>query len=67
MTENSVAPRTYTPAQAAEALQVPPSVLKQMRMTTDKGTPTGPPFLRIGHRTVRYPIDGIEAYLRGEQ
>lgn len=50
--------RLLTPAEVAERLQVAPHVVKQMRNRGD-----GPPFLRLGHKTVRYQASAVDAWL----
>jgi len=56
----------YTEEQVSEILQVSISQLQKWRMKRYRGKRQGPPFKKIG-RLVRYPAEGLEAYINGER
>lgn len=51
-----------TPAQVTERLQVSQHLLKHWRLAGE-----GPKFLRLGHCTIRYPANAVEAWLREQE
>jgi hypothetical protein len=57
--------RMYTEEQVAEMLQVSMSQLRKWRMKENKDRQQGPPFRKVG-RLVRYPEQGLNAYINGE-
>ncbi len=49
---------------AAEYIDVPVTFLERDRFESRQtGTPPKIPFLRLGHRTVRYNLTDLDAYL----
>lgn len=56
MTHNAM----LTPAQVCARLGVTNSTLQTWRKTR---RPMGPPWVRLGHRTVRYPSGDLEEWL----
>lgn len=56
--------RMYTEEQVSEMLQVSLSQLRKWRMKRNRGKQQGPPFKKIG-RLVRYPEEGLQAYING--
>ncbi len=56
--------RMYTEEQVAEMLQVSLSQLRKWRMKRNRCEQHGPPFKKIG-RLVRYPEEGLQAYING--
>jgi hypothetical protein len=56
--------RMYTEEQVAQMLQVSLSQLRKWRMKRNRGRQPGPPFKKIG-RLVRYPEEGLQAYING--
>ena len=53
-----------TPVEAADCLGVSPGFLSRDRWEADKsGTSPKVPFVRLGHRTVRYHWDDIQNFL----
>lgn len=51
-----------TPEDVAEALKVDWKTLRNWRYERK-----GPPFLKLGHKVVRYPKSGLEAWLRDQE
>jgi hypothetical protein len=56
--------RTYTEEQVSDLLQVSLSQLRKWRMKRNRGRQQGPPFKKFG-RLVRYPEEGLRAYING--
>ena len=56
--------RTYTEEQVSDLLQVSLSQLRKWRMKRNQGRQQGPPFKKFG-RLVRYPEEGLQAYING--
>ena len=56
--------RMYTEEEVSEMLQVSLSQLRKWRMKQNRGKQQGPPFKKIG-RLVRYPEEGLQAYING--
>jgi len=56
--------RMYTEEQVSEILQVSLSQLRKWRMKCNREKQLGPPFKKIG-RLVRYPEDGLQAFING--
>jgi len=56
----------YTEEQVSEILQVSISQLRKWRMKQHQNSGEGPPFRKIG-RLVRYPEQGLLAYINGER
>jgi hypothetical protein len=56
-------PRYLTPEQLLQRWEgvVVAGTLSNWRSRTNKGTPTGPAFIKFGSK-VRYPIAAVEAY-----
>ena len=54
--------RVLTTAQAAAALGVPPRRLAKWRMRND-----GPPFVRLGLKTVRYRPAALAAWIAAQE
>jgi hypothetical protein len=57
--------RMYTEEQVSQILQVSTSQLRKWRMKHNQKTQHGPPYRKIG-RLVRYPEQGLLAYINGE-
>ena len=56
--------KMYTEEQVAQMLQVSLSQVRKWRMKRNHGKKPGPPFKKIG-RLVRYPEEGLQAYING--
>lgn len=54
--------RALTPSEAAEMLGVTEQTLAEWRRHRH-----GPPYLRLGHRTVRYDLAALEAWLEARE
>lgn len=52
-----------TPEQVSEILGVPNTRLQDWRLIEGQG----PPFVRLGHRTVRYPKSELEAWIAARE
>lgn len=48
----------------AQRLGVHEDTLQRWRRRTENGTPTGPPFLRVGANTVLYDQDALEQWIK---
>lgn len=55
--------RLLSPSEVCEIMGIRPGTLQKLRQRKK-----GPPFIRLGHRTVRYPESDLKAWLanRGE-
>lgn len=48
-----------TPSEVVALLKVPYSTLEYWRRIK-----TGPGYIRLGHRTVRYPLQGVQSWMQ---
>ena len=56
--------RAFTEAQAAEYLSISRSLLRQSRMNGFReGRLSGPPFIRLGSRSIRYLKEDLDQWL----
>ena len=60
--ETTYQPRLVTEAEAAEMLGMTVSFLQARRVRGG-----GPPFVRVGSRTVRYDIRDLESWIRRQR
>ncbi len=56
--------RFLTPEQLSRSLKVSPRMLERMRIEG-----TGPRYIRLGYRTVRYSVEAVQEWLesRGQE
>ena len=57
-----LATRALTPSEAAQVLGVTEQTLTEWRRHRQ-----GPPYLKLGHKTVRYDRDALEAWLASRE